>query len=321
MIDRQVSGIARLAQDLMDATRVDQGALRLNKFEFEIAPLLADSCEITAAAAAAKNQAFTVSIPDRTLRVEGDPERLTQAIGNLLHNAVKYTPVHGNIRMTVLAEGSNVVIRIKDDGAGISPVLLPHIFELFAQCSRTIASSAGGLGIGLAVVTRLLKLTGVRCRQQVPARGRAVSSRSSCRSPRNHVRLCFFMAAYQWSGGCLLAGEPRRTGRRRDNLEVRAIRIPSVRRHAVSCEGADLCPDVDATYNPPYIGQTSGRVKDAGPCRASAQPLRRWSIPPSIHIYRQEIVGESGAVPGELRSVRNGPRSSRKRKSSARGAA
>lgn len=160
MIDRQVNGIARLAQDLMDATRVDQGALRLNKVDVEIATLLADSCEITAAAAAAKNQVFTVSIPDRTLRVEGDPLRLTQAVSNLLHNAVKYTPTRGNIRMTVLAEGNNVVIKIKDDGSGISPVLLPHIFELFAQSSRTIGSSAGGLGIGLAVVNAIAQSHG-----------------------------------------------------------------------------------------------------------------------------------------------------------------
>ncbi|WP_408185916.1 sensor histidine kinase [Paraburkholderia sp. RL17-381-BIF-C] len=160
MIDRQVNGIARLAQDLMDATRVDRGALRLNKVDLEIATLLADSCEITAAAATAKNQAFSVSIPDRTLRVEGDPVRLTQAVSNLLHNAVKYTQARGNIRMTVLAEGNNVVIKIKDDGTGISPVLLPHIFELFAQSSRTIAFSAGGLGIGLAVVNAIAQAHG-----------------------------------------------------------------------------------------------------------------------------------------------------------------
>jgi signal transduction histidine kinase len=77
-----------------------------------------------------------------------------------LHNAVKYTPARGNIRMTVLAEGNNVVIKIKDDGTGISPVLLPHIFELFAQSSRTIAFSAGGLGIGLAVVNAIAQAHG-----------------------------------------------------------------------------------------------------------------------------------------------------------------
>ncbi|MFM0171162.1 sensor histidine kinase [Paraburkholderia sediminicola] len=160
MIDRQVNGIARLAQDLMDATRVDRDALRLSKADIEIAALLADICEITAAAAAEKNQVFTVSIPDATLRVEGDPVRLTQAVSNLLHNAVKYTPGNGNIRMTVLAEGNDLVIKINDDGAGISAVMLPHIFELFAQSSRTVAASAGGLGIGLAVVRAIAQSHG-----------------------------------------------------------------------------------------------------------------------------------------------------------------
>jgi signal transduction histidine kinase len=130
LIDRQVNGIARLAQDLMDATRVDRDALLLSKVDIEIATLLADICEVPAAAAAAKNQTFTVSIPDRTLRVKSDPVRLTQAVGNLLPNAVKYTLMHGNIRMTVFAEENNLVIKINDDGSGISPVLLPHIFEL-----------------------------------------------------------------------------------------------------------------------------------------------------------------------------------------------
>ncbi|MFM0649600.1 HAMP domain-containing sensor histidine kinase [Paraburkholderia bryophila] len=160
MIDRQVNGIARLAQDLMDATRVDQDAFHVTKVEIGIVELLADTCEITGAAAAGKSQRFTVSMPDRTLRVEGDPVRLTQAVGNLLNNAVKYTPVHGNIRMIVFAEGNDLVIKIDDDGAGISAALLPHIFELFAQSSRTIASSSGGLGIGLAVVKAVARSHG-----------------------------------------------------------------------------------------------------------------------------------------------------------------
>lgn len=161
MIDRQVNGIARLAQDPMDATRVDQDALHVSKVEIGIVELLADTYELAAAAVASKIQRFTVAMPDRTLRVEGDPVRLTQAVCNLLHNAAKYMPVHGNIRMIVFAEGNDLVIKINDDGAGISAALLPHIFELFAQSSRTIASSAGGLGIGLAVVKAVARWYGV----------------------------------------------------------------------------------------------------------------------------------------------------------------
>jgi signal transduction histidine kinase len=160
MIDRQVNGLERLAQDLMDATRVEQEALRLNRANIEINALLADTCEVTVAAAAAKHQTFIASMPDGMLRVDGDPFRLTQAVSNLLHNAVKYTQAHGNIRLSVFVEGNELVIKIDDDGAGISSSLLPHIFDLFAQSSRTISASAGGLGIGLAVVKAIAESHG-----------------------------------------------------------------------------------------------------------------------------------------------------------------
>ena len=104
----------------MDATRVDQGGLRLTKANIEIVAALADAYGMTAAAVAAKGQTFTMLIPDRNLRVEGDPVRLAQAVSNLLHNAVKYTQVKGVIRMAVFAEGNDLVITVKDNGLGIS---------------------------------------------------------------------------------------------------------------------------------------------------------------------------------------------------------
>ena len=152
MIDRQISEIGRLSEDLVDATRVGHGALRLNRLDIDVVAVLADSCEMTATAAAMRSQTFTVRMPDRPLRIEGDPVRLAQAVNNLLHNAVKYTPVNGEIRLTVVAEGKDLVISVRDNGLGVSEILLPHVFDLFAQSSRTITASAGGLGIGLAVV-------------------------------------------------------------------------------------------------------------------------------------------------------------------------
>jgi signal transduction histidine kinase len=151
MIDRQVNGIARLAQDLMDATRVDRDALLLSKVDIEIATLLADICEVPAAAAAPKNQAFTVSIPDRTWRVKSDPVRLTPAVGNLLHNAVKYTAMHGNIRMTVSAEENNLVIKINDDGWGFR-LSCCRIFSSFhtAVSSRSSCRSSNPAALFMA---------------------------------------------------------------------------------------------------------------------------------------------------------------------------
>ncbi|KAA0090954.1 sensor histidine kinase [Paraburkholderia sp. T12-10] len=152
MIERQTNEIARLSEDLVDATRVGQGGLRLDKLNVDIAAILADSCEMIASAAAARRQTFTVQMPDSPLRIEGDPVRLAQAVANLLHNAVKYTPADGEISMTARAEGIDLIISVRDTGLGISDAILPHVFELFAQSSRTISASGGGMGVGLAVV-------------------------------------------------------------------------------------------------------------------------------------------------------------------------
>ncbi|WP_429322488.1 sensor histidine kinase [Paraburkholderia sp. GAS448] len=152
MIDRQIAQIARLAEDLMDATRIDRDALRMSQDRVDVVAFLAGPLAAAALATAKRNQTFTVQIADRTLRIEGDPVRLAQAVNNLLHNAVKYTPENGCITVNVLSDGKDLVVSVKDNGLGISGALLPHIFDLFAQSSRTIAASAGGLGVGLAVV-------------------------------------------------------------------------------------------------------------------------------------------------------------------------
>ncbi|MFM0202937.1 HAMP domain-containing sensor histidine kinase [Paraburkholderia fungorum] len=152
MIDRQLSQITRLADDLMDATRVGHGALRTNMVSIDVADFLAAPLAAAALAAAERAQTLDVQIADSTLRVEGDPVRLAQAVNNLLHNAVKYTPEHGRIAVNVLADREVLIVSVKDTGLGISDALLPHVFDLFAQSSRTISASAGGLGIGLAVV-------------------------------------------------------------------------------------------------------------------------------------------------------------------------
>jgi signal transduction histidine kinase len=152
MIDRQIAQISRLADDLMDAMRVERGALRVTKVPVDVVEVLAAPLAAAALAAALRKQKFTVQISDRTLRVDCDPDRLAQAVNNLLHNALKYTPESGCITVKVLADRNALVLSVKDDGMGISDALMPHIFELFAQASRTIGASAGGLGVGLAVV-------------------------------------------------------------------------------------------------------------------------------------------------------------------------
>jgi signal transduction histidine kinase len=159
-IERQIEGIARLAEDLMDATRIGQGSLRLCKGEVDLIDCLSDPLAAAAAATAARCQAFTVQIPDGPLSIGGDSVRLSQAVSNLLQNAVKYTPPGGHIRFSAYTERGELVLCVSDDGLGISAVLLPHVFDLFAQSSRTVAASSGGLGIGLAVVSAIVHAHG-----------------------------------------------------------------------------------------------------------------------------------------------------------------
>jgi signal transduction histidine kinase len=160
MIDRQIVQIARLAEDLMDATRIERDALRMSPDRVDVVSFLAAPLAAAGLATAKRSQTFTVQLADRTLRVEGDPVRLAQAVNNLLHNAVKYTPENGSIAVNVLSDGKDFVVSVKDNGLGISAALLPHIFDLFAQSSRTVSASAGGLGVGLAVVKSIAESHG-----------------------------------------------------------------------------------------------------------------------------------------------------------------
>jgi signal transduction histidine kinase len=149
----QIEGIARLAEDLMDATRIGQGSLRLCKGEVDLIDCLSDP--LAAAATAARCQAFTVQIPDGPFSIGGDSVRLSQAVSNLLQNAVNCMPPCGHIRFCAYSERRESVLCVSDDGLGISAVLPPHVSDLFAQSGRTIAVSSGGLGIGLAVVSAI----------------------------------------------------------------------------------------------------------------------------------------------------------------------
>jgi CheY-like chemotaxis protein len=106
----------------------------------------------------ARKHEFSVSLPTGPIWVEADPARLEQVVVNLLNNAAKYTDTGGLVRMTVGREGAEAVIRVKDNGVGIAPELLPHVFELFTQVDGSLGRSYGGLGIGLALALKLVEM-------------------------------------------------------------------------------------------------------------------------------------------------------------------
>jgi signal transduction histidine kinase len=164
VIERQVSHVQRLVDDLLDVSRVTRGKVALTRERVELASIVQDAIETVSPLLEARQHELRTRVPTRGLELEGDRHRLTQVVANLLTNAAKYTPPGGHIDVEATVEGTWVGLRIRDDGIGIEPELLPTVFELFTQAPRGIDRSQGGLGLGLAIVQSLVSLHGGRVR-------------------------------------------------------------------------------------------------------------------------------------------------------------
>jgi PAS domain S-box-containing protein len=160
MTERQVDQLVRLVDDLLDVSRIMRSRIDLRKETVDLASVLASGAETAQPLIDAQGQRLVVSVPPEPLWLEGDPTRLAQVVSNLLTNAAKFSPHSGRIWLTAERLGAEAVVRVRDEGSGISPELLPRIFELFTQGDRTLERSRGGLGIGLTVVRRLVELHG-----------------------------------------------------------------------------------------------------------------------------------------------------------------
>ena len=158
IIDRQVGVMVRLVDDLLDISRITKGKLRLTREPCELRLIINHSAESARPLMDARKHDFSVSFPTEPIWVEADPARIEQVVVNLLNNAAKYTETGGLIRMTVSQEGDDAVIRVRDNGVGIAPELLPEIFELFTQVDGSLGRSYGGLGIGLALARNLVEM-------------------------------------------------------------------------------------------------------------------------------------------------------------------
>ena len=159
VIGRQLAHLTRLVDDLLDVSRITRGKINLSKQALEIGPLVARTVETVQPLFEERGHTLRVEMPDTGLSVYGDPTRLMQAIGNVLSNAAKYTERGGQVTLAVAQTSSEVEIRIRDNGIGIPPDLMPMIFNLFTQLDRSSAAQ-GGLGIGLALVQRLVEMHG-----------------------------------------------------------------------------------------------------------------------------------------------------------------
>jgi signal transduction histidine kinase len=160
IIDRQLRQLTRLVDDLLDITRLTCGKVTLRRQCLELTTPVLQAIEASRLLIEAGQHELCVQLPSRPLWVEADFARLTQVFSNLLDNAAKYTSEGGIIRLRVEEEGESGVVRVQDNGMGISASSLPHIFDLFTQEPRSLDRAQGGLGIGLSLVKRLVEMHG-----------------------------------------------------------------------------------------------------------------------------------------------------------------
>jgi signal transduction histidine kinase len=155
-ITSQVADIGRLINDLLDGSRISTGKFRLERTVVDIDSLIHLAVRTCTPAIEERKHRLSISLPQAPIKVLGDRLRLMQVFDNLIGNAAKYTLPGGQIAIDVSLQGAEVAVSIKDNGTGISPEALPHIFDLYVQDTHVEGVAAGGLGIGLAVVRELV---------------------------------------------------------------------------------------------------------------------------------------------------------------------
>ncbi len=173
IIDRQLIQLSRLVDDLLDVSRITRGKINLARQRVELHELVERAVETITPAIEARGHTLDVEVPERPLAIYGDPMRLTQALGNVLGNAAKYTDSGGRITVRARRRHRDVEISVRDTGIGIVPEVLPLIFDLFTQVDQPSGRPQGGLGIGLALVRQLVEMHGgtVTASSEGPGKG------------------------------------------------------------------------------------------------------------------------------------------------------
>ena len=175
IIERQVKHLTRLVDELLDVSRIARGKIKLKLEPIELAVIVQQAVESAQPFLDAKGHRLLVRLPQQPIRLQGDLLRLVQVLVNVLDNAAKYSPDGGDITLDAQVQGRDVVIRVQDQGEGISKELLPHVFDLFRQGERTLGRSQGGLGMGLTLVRRLVELHGGRVELHSAGSGRGTT--------------------------------------------------------------------------------------------------------------------------------------------------
>jgi PAS domain S-box-containing protein len=160
MMERQVQQMVRLVDDLFDVSRITRGTFELRQERVDIRAVAAAALEISKPVVQARKHSLTIDLPSHSLHVQADQARLAQVISNLLNNSARYTPEGGEISLTIRQQDRQVVLAVRDNGIGIPPEMLAHVFDMFTQVNGALPVSQGGLGIGLTLVRNLVEMHG-----------------------------------------------------------------------------------------------------------------------------------------------------------------
>ncbi len=160
IIERQVGQLTRIVDELLEVSRISTGRIQLRQESIDVGVVAENAVATVRSLIDQRKHELTVSLPAQAIWVHADAARLEQVVLNLLTNAAKYTDQGGHVWLTVQREGEEAVLRVRDTGVGIAPEVLPRIFDLFTQAERSLDRSQGGLGIGLALVQRLVEMHG-----------------------------------------------------------------------------------------------------------------------------------------------------------------
>ena len=160
VVERNAKSMAQLIEDLLDVSRIVSGKVRLNVALTQLTPIVEAALESIHPAADAKEIAIVRALDSQRAEVLGDASRLQQIVWNLVSNAVKFTPERGRIDVVLTRREAGIELRVTDNGPGIDPRFLPHVFEPFRQADGGIARVHGGLGLGLSITRHLVELHG-----------------------------------------------------------------------------------------------------------------------------------------------------------------
>jgi signal transduction histidine kinase len=172
VIGRQTCHLARLIDDLLDASRVTSGKIHLQRQTVDLRDVVSRAVREHDTTAQAQRLRVSLAVGPEPVPVEGDARRLGQAVANLVHNALSYTPEGGDVRVLLAREGGEAVLRVSDTGVGIAPERLAHVFDLFAVKERLPDRPVGGLGIGLPLVRALVEMQGGKVEAHSDGAGR-----------------------------------------------------------------------------------------------------------------------------------------------------